>query len=78
MLANLSGIQFRFKVIITAALALVATYSYANGMLLWLLVIPIQWPPQTAEARPQFKATGRWYAFYTLTAAISVSLYFFH
>jgi hypothetical protein len=78
MLANLSGIQFRFKVVITAALALVATYSYANGMLLWLLVIPIQWPPQTAEARPQFKATGRWYALYTLTAAISVSLYFFH
>lgn len=77
MLANLSSIQFRFKVIITAALALIATYSFANGMSLWLLAIPIQWPPQTGEARPRFKAAARWYAAYGLTAALSVGLYFF-
>ncbi len=77
MLANLSGIQFRFKVIISAALALIATYSFANGMLLWLLAVPIRWPPQTAEARPRVKAATRWYAVYGIAAAISVGLYFF-
>ena len=78
MLANLSDIQFRLKVIITATLALVATYSFAHGMLLWLLAFPIQWPPQTGEARPRFKAAARWYVAYGLIAAISVGLYFFH
>ena len=78
VIANLSSIQFRFKVIITAALALVATYSFANGMLLWLLAVPIRWPAQTPEARPQFKAAGQWYAVYGIAAAISVGLYFFH
>lgn len=78
MLANLSSIQYRFKVIISAALALVATYSYANGMLLWLLAVPIQWPPQTAEGGLRFKAAARWYAFYGISAAISIGLYFFH
>jgi hypothetical protein len=78
MLANLSDIQFQFKVIITAALALVATYSYANGMLLWLLAFPIQWQAQRGESRAGFKAAARWYAAYGLTAVISVGLYFFH
>ena len=78
MLANLSDIQFRLKVIITAVLALVATYSYAHGMVLWLLAFPIQWPPQTGEVRPQLKAPTRWYAAYGIAAAISVGLYFFH
>jgi hypothetical protein len=31
MLTNLSGIQFRLKVVVNAALALVATYSFAMG-----------------------------------------------
>ena len=78
MLANLSGIQFRFKVIVTAVLSLIATYSFANGMLLWLLAVPIQWPLQTAEARLRLKAAAGWYAAYGITAAVSIGLYFFH
>jgi hypothetical protein len=77
-LANLSDIQFRFKAIITGALALIATYSFANGMSLWLLAAPIQWPPQTGAARTRFKAAARWYAVYGIAAAISIGLYFFH
>jgi hypothetical protein len=76
MLANLSTIQFRLKVIVTAALALVATYSFANGMLLWLLAVPIQWSAEEAEPRPRFKAAIGWYALYGIAAVISIGLYF--
>jgi hypothetical protein len=78
VLANLSGIQFRFKVIITTILAVIATYSFANGMLLWLLAIPIHWLARTSEARPKFKAAAPWYAVYGIAGVISVSLYFLH
>jgi len=77
MLTNLSAIQFRLKVVVNAALAFVATYSFANGMLLWLLAVPIQWPAERVEVRPRFKALAGWYAVYGIAAAISISLYFF-
>ncbi len=77
ILANLSDIQLRFKIIVAASLALAATYSFAHGMLVWLLAVPIQWP-QKAEPRPQFKAVAPWYAIYGIAAAISIGLYFFH
>jgi hypothetical protein len=77
MLTNLSGIQFRLKVVVNAALALVATYSFANGMLLWLLAVPIRWPAERGEVRPRFKAVTGWYAVYGIAAAISIGLYFF-
>ena len=77
MLTNLSGIQFRLKVVVNAALALVATYSFANGMLLWLLAVPIRWPAERGEVRSRFKAVTGWYAVYGIAAAISIGLYFF-
>ena len=77
MLTNLSGIQFRLKVVVNAALALVATYWFANGMLLWLLAVPIRWPAEREEVRPRFKAVTGWYAVYGIAVAISIGLYFF-
>lgn len=77
LLANLSDIQFRVKVLITGALAFIATYSFANGMSLWLLAVPIHWPAQTGEASARCKAAARWYVIYGITAAISVAFYFF-
>ncbi|PYI74855.1 MAG: hypothetical protein DMF01_09250 [Verrucomicrobia bacterium] len=45
-LVNLSGLRFAWKVIANSILAFVATYSYANGMLLWLLAVPLRFVRQ--------------------------------
>jgi hypothetical protein len=57
MLTNLSGIQFRLKAVVNAALDLVATYSFANGMLLWLLAVPIRWPAERGEVRATIQSS---------------------
>ncbi|HEX4631156.1 MAG TPA: hypothetical protein VH188_09345 [Chthoniobacterales bacterium] len=41
MLINLSKLSFCRKTIWNGALALVSTYTFANGMLLWLLAFPL-------------------------------------
>ena len=69
---NLSGLSFRAKTLLNITLAFVATYTFANGMLLWALAWPLPW----ATERRRWQGHAPWLAFYLLAAALSVGAYF--
>jgi len=79
LLINLSRRPLRTKVLWLSFLALVATYTYANGMLLWLLLIP----PEArligsvrADRHTDRRETSPWFFLYLAFAVITVSTYF--
>jgi hypothetical protein len=78
MLVNLSDLRFRWKMLVNSALALVATYSYANGMLLWVLAAPIDPGLRLAGIPKRCANLARWYALYLLCGIFSVGFYFRH
>jgi hypothetical protein len=69
---NLSRLSFRAKTLINLSLAFVATYTFANGMLLWVLAWPLPAPNETTPRRRRFI----WTALYLTAGAISVGCYF--
>lgn len=71
LLVNLSARSLRWKTICNALLALVATYTFANGMLVWLLAIPI-----TTEVGKSPRSNLSWRLAYALAAAVSIAAYF--
>jgi len=76
LLMNLSQSSLSTKTIVNAALAFVSTYSFGNGMLLWLLAFPVD--ARSAADLPKDRPNKRifWRAAYLLTAAASVASYF--
>jgi hypothetical protein len=76
LLMNLSRRSLPAKTIVNAVLALVSTYSFGNGMLLWLLAFPVDARP--AADLPENRPSARifWRAAYVLTAVGSVASYF--
>lgn len=76
LLMNLSRRSLPAKTIVNAALALISTYSFGNGMLVWLLAFPLD--TQSTADLPANPSRGRifWRAFYLLVAAVSVAAYF--
>jgi hypothetical protein len=75
-LVNLSDLRFAWKVIANSILAFVATYSYANGMLLWLLAVPFPVVRRSAETKGNMTNLIVWYAGYLLFGLLAVTLYF--
>jgi len=76
LLVNLSLISLPAKTIVNAALALVSTYSFGNGMLLWLLAFPLH-TRSAADLSPGASRTrilSR--TAYVLAAAVCVASYF--
>jgi hypothetical protein len=75
LIVNLSGKSLRAKAIVNAVAAHVSTFSFGNGMLVWLLAFPL-------ETQPADLQTGRerrpilWRAVYLLAAGLSVASYF--
>ena len=69
-LVNLSALSLRVRTFCNLLLALVATYTYANGMLLWVLALPL--PDRQASRR----ATISCYAAYLLAGFAAVAAYF--
>ncbi|HEY3602578.1 MAG TPA: hypothetical protein VGK72_11530 [Chthoniobacterales bacterium] len=69
---NLSRFSFRAKALINTVLAFVATYTFANGMLVWALAWPLPSPNEREPKRRYFL----WLAFYFAIGAISVGSYF--
>ena len=74
LLVNLSGKSLRTKTIVNAAIAHVSTYSFGNGMLVWLLAFPLE------ERSVDLQVSGRrmrifWRAVYVLAAGLSVASY---
>jgi hypothetical protein len=76
LLMNLSRISLRTKTIVNAALALIGTYSFGNGMLIWLLAFPVETETgdNSIRARPETKIF--WRAAYIMAGAICIFCYF--
>jgi hypothetical protein len=74
LLVNLSGKSLAAKTLANAALAHISTYSFGNGMLVWLLAVPLE-----TRSRSNGSAKGRqvfWRAIYGTCAALSIGSYF--
>jgi hypothetical protein len=69
---NLSRLSFGLKTVVNTLLALIATYTFANGMLLWLLAIPL---PSSPDSTTRRRRIG-WYAAFLICAATAVGCYF--
>jgi hypothetical protein len=69
---NLSRLSFRSKTVVNLALAFVATYTFANGMLLWALVWPLPSPNESSPLRRR----RLWSTIYLIAGVISVGCYF--
>lgn len=76
VLINLSERSIRAKALLNGALALIATYSYGNGMFLWLLLFPIDWSNGKARVRNVAEKRLVWWSLYILAAALSIGCYF--
>jgi hypothetical protein len=77
-LVNLSKLRLRWKIVANSALALLATYSFANGMLLWILAAPLYPGRRLTGIRNRSANPAGWYAFYLLCGVVSVGFYFHH
>lgn len=75
LIVNLSGKSLRTKTIVNAALAHVSTYSFGNGMLVWLLAFPLETGSADLQATRQRRRIF-WWAFYIVMAGLSVASYF--
>lgn len=69
---NLSRLRFEAKTVVNAIIALFATYTFANGMLLWLLAIPL--PTERAPVSKPTRITC--YSIYALIGVAAIALYF--
>ncbi|HSV63426.1 MAG TPA: hypothetical protein VLH83_08765 [Chthoniobacterales bacterium] len=71
LIVNLSRRSLASKTICNAVLALISTYTFANGMLVWLLAFPVATGIATS-----FRTTLVWRLAYIFGAAISIGAYF--
>jgi hypothetical protein len=78
VLMSLSKVRLRWKILTNSVLAFLATYSFANGMLLWVLAMPIYAGGQSTGTRNRKIDSIGWYGFYGVFAIISVAFYFRH
>lgn len=81
LLVNLSGASLRGKVLWNSLFATISTYSWANGMLLWVLAAPVPdalFRPQKDGENGKAKRGMKWYPLYALAAVVNIVCYFFH
>jgi hypothetical protein len=78
MVINLSELRLQWKILANSALAFVATYSFANGMLLWVLAAPIHLGRRPAGTQSSGVNRAGCYAFYALCGMVAVGFYFYH
>jgi hypothetical protein len=69
---NLSELSFRSKTLTNLSFALVSTYTYANGMVLWPLAFPLTAPSDSTPRRCRVL----WLGIYLLAASIAIGFYF--
>ena len=70
---NLSRWTMPTKVVCNSFLALLSTYTFAHGMLLWACAIPI---PIREERSPRGRFFLLWIAIYVATGILSIACYF--
>jgi len=71
-LVNLSRIHFGAKAVINALIALVASYTFTNGMLLWVLGVPLPAAQESASKRVRLI----WFLLFALVGTAAVAAYF--
>lgn len=76
MAVNISDLRLLSKVLANSSLAMLATYSFSNGMLLWLLAVPMCAGRKSPETKNDIRNSTGWYLVYFLVAAVAVGLYF--
>src|SRR5204862_2529756 len=76
LLTNLSRASLRMKTIVNGALALIATYSFGNGMLVWVLAFPLVTGTGDDLPRDWPKAKIFWRAAYVIAGAVCLVCYF--
>jgi hypothetical protein len=76
-LVNLSSRSLRWKTICNGALALLSTYTFANGMALWVLAFPIDTTATPASPELSRQSKVFWRLAYVLSAMASIGCYFF-
>jgi hypothetical protein len=69
---NMSGVLFRTKALCNVILAFIATYTFANGMLLWVLAAPLAGPNESTPRTSRI----RWSITYALVGVTSIGCYF--
>lgn len=74
LVINLSDLRLHWKVITNSILAFIATYTFANGMLLWLLATPLELNRRRTAADNRLNVVVC-YAVYFLCAALSIWFY---
>ncbi len=73
LICNLRARSFCSKTIVSASLAFLSTYSFANGMLVWMLAFPVHWQGIAPESSARRRACR---IVYLLVAFISIAAYF--
>ena len=71
LLTNLSDRSLKTKTLVNAALAFLSTYTFANGMLLWLLAFPLKTAPVDRAGAARNGLFGE--SIYLLIAVASLS-----
>jgi hypothetical protein len=69
---NLSALSFCSKTLINLLFAFVSTYTYANGMALWPLALPLAAPSDSTPRRHRVL----WLGIYLLVATVAIGFYF--
>jgi hypothetical protein len=69
---NLSRLSFRSKTLANLSLAFLATYTFANGMLLWVLGLPLTEQSDSTSRRKRLL----WCTIYVFSAALAIACYF--
>lgn len=76
LLINLSGRSLAAKTLINGLFAIVATYSFGNGILVWLFAFPIETRKPTGFPDKQWQTRIAWRILYLAAGALSIALYF--
>jgi hypothetical protein len=71
LLVNLSARSLPWKTVCNGLLALASTYTFANGMLVWLLAFPIATGPRKSSRAQMF-----WRFAYVIAGAVSIACFF--
>lgn len=74
ILVNLSNLSSKWKALMNAALAVISTYTFANGMLLLVLAFPLGTMSALRPEEARFRSF--WRMVYALIGALSIFFYF--
>ena len=76
LVINVGESSLAKKALLNGLLAFISTYSFGNGMLIWLFGFPIAGSVAASSGQSQRRTRLRWGLFYVAAGALSIGLYF--